>query len=75
MKLSDSLQPLFGSKLYSIWGAPNFFDRCGNVGAIAEIDDVLNITFNCVLPVLHFSNIYHCLDQLLKVVGASVAAD
>jgi len=42
----DGYQQIFGAKLSTIWGAPNFMNRCGNVAAILEISDNLDKLFN-----------------------------
>jgi len=42
----DGHQLLFGTKLSTIWGAPNFMNRCGNVASILEIADNLDRLFN-----------------------------
>jgi len=42
----DGYQQIFGAKLSTIWGAPNFMYRCGNVATILEIADNLEKTFN-----------------------------
>jgi len=42
----DGHQQLFGAKLSTIWGAPNFMYRCGNVASIMEIADNLDKSFN-----------------------------
>jgi len=42
----DGYQQIFGAKLATVWGAPNFMYRCGNVAAILEIADNLDKSFN-----------------------------
>jgi len=42
----DGYQQIFSGKLSTIWGAPNFMNRCGNVASILEIADNLDRSFN-----------------------------
>jgi len=42
----DGYQQIFNGKLTTIWGAPNFMNRCGNVASILEIADNLDKSFN-----------------------------
>jgi len=42
----DGYQVLFNSTLSTIWSAPNYCYRCGNVASILEIDENLDRYFN-----------------------------
>uniref|UniRef100_A0A6B2LVU6 Uncharacterized protein n=1 Tax=Arcella intermedia TaxID=1963864 RepID=A0A6B2LVU6_9EUKA len=54
----DGYQQIFGAKLATIWGAPNFMGRCGNVATIFEIADNLDKNFNT----FHAAPSYERLD-------------
>ena len=45
----DGYQTLFKNQLATVWSAPNYCGRMGNVAAILEIDDQLNWHFNSFL--------------------------
>eukprot|EP00033_Pygsuia_biforma_P004753 GCRY01005210.1.p1 GENE.GCRY01005210.1~~GCRY01005210.1.p1 ORF type:complete len:310 (+),score=60.88 GCRY01005210.1:184-1113(+) len=42
----DGYQILFNNKLSTIWSAPNYCYRCGNVASILEVDEHKNRVFN-----------------------------
>lgn len=42
----DGYQVLFNNKLSTVWSAPNFCYRCGNVAAIVEVSETLERHFN-----------------------------
>ncbi|KAL0477791.1 hypothetical protein AKO1_002599 [Acrasis kona] len=42
----DGYQSLWNDTFITVWSAPNYCYRCGNLGTIMEIDDKLNRFFN-----------------------------
>lgn len=52
----DGYQVLFGGLLSTVWSAPNYCYRCGNLAAILEVDDNLQ----------HFFNIFMAAPQKIK---------
>lgn len=42
----DGYQVLFDNTFSTVWSAPNYCYRCGNLAAVLEIDDKLNKFYN-----------------------------
>jgi len=45
----DGFQEIYDKRLSTIWSAPNFNNRCGNVGCILEINETSEFVYNTLL--------------------------
>jgi len=53
----DGYQEIYDNKLTTIWSAPNYYNRCGNVGCIVEISETLDIVYNTFTEAPEFARI------------------
>lgn len=71
MFLSTNTKVLFNDQLSTIWSAPNYCYRCGNVAAILEISENLERYFNtfCAAPDSEKKMPSHDTTKEVRVMG------
>jgi serine/threonine-protein phosphatase PPG1 len=63
----DGYQTIFGSKLATVWSAPNFCYRCGNVASILEINDQRQKFFNTFVACPDSERVIPTFDILKEI--------
>ncbi|WFD20887.1 protein-serine/threonine phosphatase [Malassezia caprae] len=72
----EGFKPMFDSTIVTVWSAPNYCYRCGNVASILQLDDALNqkyLTFDAARTIItELSDVVNRTEGAEKVVAPSI---
>ncbi|WFD24563.1 protein-serine/threonine phosphatase [Malassezia equina] len=72
----EGFKPMFDATIVTVWSAPNYCYRCGNVASILQLDDALNqkyLTFDAAhTSITELSDLVNSTENAEKEVAPSI---